>query len=206
MSFDEPSQFLGGWGFNGSCCGETTLTAENCEFTNAYFGNGCGTIKALNFSDCVIGEGTRLNATREYASAQYVFTRTTIHGSFRDFASGFYDYYDCPAVMYDESCWNWVSVPFQFQEMTFDDCRPFRFQNFYWEADDQTTFGGNSEYGCGCRADFNGDENVNADDLGLLLSQWRLYVPPGNSADLDGDGIVRAGDLGLLMAAWGPCN
>ncbi len=116
MSFDEPSQFLGGWGFNGSCCGETTLTAENCEFTNAYFGNGCGTIKALNFSDCVIGEGTRLNATREYASAQYVFTRTTIHGSFRDFASGFYDYYDCPALMYDESCWNWVSVPFQFQE------------------------------------------------------------------------------------------
>ncbi len=53
-----------------------------------------------------------------------------------------------------------------------------------------------------CRANVDCRDDVNAQDLGLLLSAW------GSSSaqfDLDGDGTVRAGDLGLLLTAWGAC-
>ena len=46
--------------------------------------------------------------------------------------------------------------------------------------------------------DLNGDDAVNAVDLGILLSQW------GNAgADLDGDGTTDARDLAIVLANWG---
>lgn len=48
--------------------------------------------------------------------------------------------------------------------------------------------------------DLNGDGQVNAADLGLLIASWGPCK--GCDADLNGDGQVNAADLGLLVAAW----
>ena len=53
-----------------------------------------------------------------------------------------------------------------------------------------------------CPADFNGDGEVNAADLGLLLSAWDTTEA---QYDIDGDGVVGGGDLGAFLVAWGPC-
>lgn len=50
-----------------------------------------------------------------------------------------------------------------------------------------------------CPADLNGDQIVDADDLGLLLQGFGL---PGGP-DLNRDGVCDADDLGLLLAAFG---
>ncbi|MBU3682959.1 MAG: hypothetical protein FGM39_02900 [Phycisphaerales bacterium] len=47
-------------------------------------------------------------------------------------------------------------------------------------------------------ADLNGDGQVNADDLGELLSQWGTK----GTADLNGDNWVDGIDLGQLLGAW----
>ena len=63
--------------------------------------------------------------------------------------------------------------------------------------------GGNDhDSGCDdCRADVNcGDNEVNAEDLGYLLS---CGVTDDSQCDLDGDGTVSAADLALLSAARG---
>ena len=54
----------------------------------------------------------------------------------------------------------------------------------------------------GCAADLNGDGEVNAEDLGLLLVAWE----GAGEADLDGNGEVGASDLGLLLSSWGLCG
>jgi pimeloyl-ACP methyl ester carboxylesterase len=46
--------------------------------------------------------------------------------------------------------------------------------------------------------DLNGDDAVNAVDLGILLSQWGTA-----GADLDGDGTTDARDLAIVLANWG---
>lgn len=46
--------------------------------------------------------------------------------------------------------------------------------------------------------DLNGDDIVDAADLGILLATWGTSGP----GDLDGDGVVDAADLGLLLAAF----
>ncbi|MCE2883628.1 MAG: hypothetical protein LW806_01840 [Planctomycetaceae bacterium] len=51
-----------------------------------------------------------------------------------------------------------------------------------------------------CPADFDGDGQVAASDLSLLLSAW------GTPArDIDGDGTTGASDLSLVLATWGAC-
>ncbi|MFM7261166.1 MAG: hypothetical protein ACKO3W_11235 [bacterium] len=51
-----------------------------------------------------------------------------------------------------------------------------------------------------CAADFDGDGQVSAADLALLLSAW------GTPArDVDGDGTTGASDLSLVLASWGAC-
>ncbi|MDZ4830981.1 MAG: hypothetical protein SGJ09_12385 [Phycisphaerae bacterium] len=52
-----------------------------------------------------------------------------------------------------------------------------------------------------CVGDLDGDGQVLASDLAILLGQWG---GPG-SGDLDGSGTVDAADLGALLGAWGPC-
>jgi Tol biopolymer transport system component len=47
--------------------------------------------------------------------------------------------------------------------------------------------------------DLDGDEDVDAADLGLLLGAWGTGDP---SADLDGNGIVDAADLAIILGAW----
>lgn len=54
-----------------------------------------------------------------------------------------------------------------------------------------------------CTGDLNGDGEVNAIDLGILLGAWGPCA--GCPADLNGDGQVNAIDLGILLGAWGPC-
>jgi hypothetical protein len=55
----------------------------------------------------------------------------------------------------------------------------------------------------GCIPDLNDDGFVNADDLGILLSQWGPCS--GCSADFDQNGFVNGEDLGQMLNAWGAC-
>lgn len=47
--------------------------------------------------------------------------------------------------------------------------------------------------------DLNGDQQVNGEDLGLLLSAWQTAQA---NADLDRDGTVNGSDLGILLSCW----
>jgi hypothetical protein len=53
-----------------------------------------------------------------------------------------------------------------------------------------------------CNTDVDGDGNVNAGDLGVLLGTW------GNSGlgDFDGSGQVDAADLAIMLGEWGSCG
>jgi hypothetical protein len=53
-----------------------------------------------------------------------------------------------------------------------------------------------------CVGDLDGDNNVGAADLAILLGQWG----GAGSGDLDGSGSVGAADLALLLGAWGSCG
>ena len=53
-----------------------------------------------------------------------------------------------------------------------------------------------------CPEDINGDESVDAADLGLLIGAWGTSDA---DADINDDGIVDAADLGLLIGRWGGC-
>jgi hypothetical protein len=52
-----------------------------------------------------------------------------------------------------------------------------------------------------CPADLDGDGQVGAADLAVLLGAWGGSGP----ADLDGSGSVDASDLAMLLGAWGTC-
>ena len=39
-----------------------------------------------------------------------------------------------------------------------------------------------------------------------MVSVWGTDGGEVSAADLDGDGDVRAGDLGLLLSLWGACD
>ncbi len=55
-------------------------------------------------------------------------------------------------------------------------------------------------------ADFDGDNDVGAFDLAVLLGSWGPCPAKEDCpADLDGDGDVGAFDLALLLGSWGPC-
>lgn len=51
-----------------------------------------------------------------------------------------------------------------------------------------------------CLGDLDGDAQVTASDLAVLLGAWGTPA-----ADLDGDGTTGAADLAVLLGAWGPC-
>ena len=53
-----------------------------------------------------------------------------------------------------------------------------------------------------CPADLDGNRDVGAPDLAVLLSAWDSF---GGPADLNGDGAVGAQDLAVLLSAWGAC-
>ncbi|MFZ9880812.1 MAG: dockerin type I domain-containing protein [Phycisphaerales bacterium] len=53
-----------------------------------------------------------------------------------------------------------------------------------------------------CTEDLDGDGQVGASDLALVLGAWGSF---GGSADIDGDGQVGASDLALVLGAWGGC-
>jgi hypothetical protein len=51
-----------------------------------------------------------------------------------------------------------------------------------------------------CPADLDGDGDVAAQDLGVLLNSWGTAV-----ADLNGDGDTNAQDLAIMLSSWGLC-
>lgn len=58
---------------------------------------------------------------------------------------------------------------------------------------------------CQCICDLNGDELVDAGDLGILLGFWgnpKLFP----DADINNSGNVDSADLGLMLGFWGPCS
>ena len=55
-----------------------------------------------------------------------------------------------------------------------------------------------------CAADLDGDGQVEAFDLAILLGAWGPCE--GCSTDFNGDGVVEAFDLAILLGAWGPCK
>jgi hypothetical protein len=54
----------------------------------------------------------------------------------------------------------------------------------------------------GACGDIDGDGNVNASDLAVLLGAWGGST---SAADLDASGTVDASDLAILLGAWGSC-
>ncbi len=54
-----------------------------------------------------------------------------------------------------------------------------------------------------CAGDGNGDNQVDAADLSLLLSLFGQSVVPGEYADFNADGVVDAADLSILLATFG---
>lgn len=58
-----------------------------------------------------------------------------------------------------------------------------------------------------CLADLDGDGEVGASDLAILLGVWGPVgsCPPLIVPDLDHDCEVGASDLAILLGAWGPC-
>jgi uncharacterized membrane protein len=58
-----------------------------------------------------------------------------------------------------------------------------------------------------CTADIDGDGDVGASDLAVLLGAWGdcPFGVPECPQDLDGDFVVGAADLALLLGAWGAC-
>lgn len=53
-----------------------------------------------------------------------------------------------------------------------------------------------------CPADLDGDGQVGASDLAILLGSWA----GSGAADLDGNGSVGSGDLAILLGSWGACS
>ena len=58
---------------------------------------------------------------------------------------------------------------------------------------------------CDCEGDLSGNGQVDAADLGILLSVWGTS-PANGQGDLNHDGIVSAPDLSALLARWGVCQ
>lgn len=58
-----------------------------------------------------------------------------------------------------------------------------------------------------CTGDLNGDGQVGAADLGILLGSWGpCPAPPAICAsDFDNDGMVGGADLAILLGSWGAC-
>ena len=76
-----------------------------------------------------------------------------------------------------------------------------------WRNDDAGSNSGSAyvfEQSVPCPADLDGDGEVGAGDLAILLGAWG--PSPGHPADLDGDGNVGPLDLALLLGNWGPCE
>lgn len=57
--------------------------------------------------------------------------------------------------------------------------------------------------GCAISSDIDGDGQVGAADLALLLGSWGICGGGCCSADLDQDGVVGGPDLATLLGAWG---
>jgi alpha-tubulin suppressor-like RCC1 family protein len=57
---------------------------------------------------------------------------------------------------------------------------------------------------CDCEADMSGNGQVDAADLGILLSVWGT-APADGQGDLNHDGVVSAPDLSALLVQWGAC-
>lgn len=53
-----------------------------------------------------------------------------------------------------------------------------------------------------CPADIDGDGDVDASDLALVLGAWGSTTDL--AADLDPTGAVDASDLAVLLGSWGP--
>ena len=53
---------------------------------------------------------------------------------------------------------------------------------------------------CHVRADYNCDQVVDGQDLGILLSKWGTR---SSAVDLNGDCEIGGGDLGMMLATWG---
>ena len=54
-----------------------------------------------------------------------------------------------------------------------------------------------------CVGDFNADNAVDGNDLGILLAAWGTT---GGPTDLNQDGVTDGNDLGLMLARWGGCG
>jgi hypothetical protein len=59
--------------------------------------------------------------------------------------------------------------------------------------------------GSQCVGDVDGDGDTDQSDLGTLLGNFGLIVPPNEDGDLDGDGFVGQTDLGTLLGDF-PCE
>lgn len=54
-----------------------------------------------------------------------------------------------------------------------------------------------------CIGDFDGDDDVDGGDLGVLLANWNSDL---EVFDLNGDDVVDGIDIGVLLANWGQCS
>ena len=59
---------------------------------------------------------------------------------------------------------------------------------------------------CNCPADLDGNGNVDAVDLAVILSKWGTNGGKDYpQADVDGSGEIDGADLATVLSNWGPC-
>ena len=82
----------------------------------------------------------------------------------------------------------------------------------FWDDDNGTNSGSaylfDAAGASACPADLDGDGNVDATDLAMLLTAWGPCPPKAECpADIgDCDGVVGPFDLATLLGNWGPCE
>ena len=55
-----------------------------------------------------------------------------------------------------------------------------------------------------CPGDLTGNEAIDGNDLGALLSAWGTSGGEFGG-DVNGDGVVNGADLAIILSSWGPC-
>ncbi|MDY7108258.1 MAG: hypothetical protein SYC29_06435 [Planctomycetota bacterium] len=87
-------------------------------------------------------------------------------------------------------------------DLDFSEATPDRDMKGRLMGDDETGPVDMGAYEFRCYADLDGDCDVDAEDLLILLGNWGTSGP----GDLDGNGLVNTADLLILLGSWGPCG
>ena len=184
-------------------CSGSSPTLTGCTFTNnsaSYGGGGMYNTGSPTLTDCTFANNSGRGMWNQSGSP--TLTNCTFANNPN---GGMYNYYSSPTLTnctfegnsasYGGGMRNIYGSP-TLTNCTFTECCQVYPPNSFFDK------GGNDyDSWCDeCRADVDCDNEVNAADLGLLLSAWNTTEA---QYDIDGDGVVGGGDLGNAPGARG---